>query len=72
MLLVMIFNYTVIKVRDGNKDIDNQYENAENDYFNFNDIVPNHHIGIKPRETILRQVEKFEISEKSFQVILTK
>ena len=46
--------YTVIKVRDENKDIDNQYENDENDYINFNDIVPNHHIGIKPRETILR------------------
>ena len=63
--------YTVIKVRDGKKDIDNQYENDDNDYINFNDIVPNHHIGIKPRETILRQVEKIEISDKSIQVILT-
>ena len=47
--------YTVIKVRDGNKGIDNQYENDENDYINFIDfIAPNHYIGIKPRETILR------------------
>ena len=43
--------YTVIKTRDKNKDIDNQYENDENDYINFNDIIP---IGIKHRETILR------------------
>ena len=40
--------YTVIKTRDDNKDIDNQYKNDENDY------VPNHFVGIKPRETILR------------------
>ena len=39
--------YTVIKVRDENKDIDNQYEN---DSINFNDTVPNHYIGIKNRE----------------------
>ena len=45
--------YTVIKTRDENKDIDNQYENDENDYINFNDIVPNHYVRIKPRETIL-------------------
>ena len=45
--------YTNIKTRDENKDIDNQYENDENDYINFNDyIIPNHYIGIKPRETI--------------------
>ena len=43
--------YTVIKTRDKIKDIYNQYENDENDYINFNDIVP---IGIKTRETILR------------------
>ena len=46
--------FTVIKTRDKNKDIDIQYENDENDYNNFNDIVPNHYIGIKPPETILR------------------
>ena len=47
--------YTVIKTRDENKDIDNQYEKDDNDYINFNDIItPNHYIGIKPRETILR------------------
>ena len=46
--------YTVIKVRDENKDIDNQYENDDNDYIDFNDILPSHYVGIKPRETILR------------------
>ena len=47
--------YTVIRIRGENKDIDNQYENDDNDYINFNDIItPNHYIGIKPRETILR------------------
>ena len=44
--------YTVIKTRDENKDIDNQYESDKNDYFNFNDIIiPNRNIS---RETILR------------------
>ena len=47
--------YTVIKTRDENKDIDNQYEFDENEYVNFNDfITPNHYVGIKPRETFLR------------------
>ena len=46
--------FTVIKTRDGNKDINNQYENDENDYIDMNDFIPNHYIGIKPRETILR------------------
>ena len=46
---------TVIKTRDENKDIDNQYDNDENDYINFHDfITPNHNISIKPRDTILR------------------
>ena len=41
--------YTVIRIRDENKDIDN------NDYINFNVfITPNHYIGIKPCETILK------------------
>ena len=36
--------YTVIKVRDENRDIDNQYEDDDNDYINFNDfITPNHY-----------------------------
>ena len=43
--------YTVIKTRDENRDIDIQYGNDDNDYINFNDVIP---IGIKPRETILR------------------
>ena len=47
--------YTVIKIRDGNKDIDNQYENYYNDYINYQDfITPNHYFGIKPGDTILR------------------
>ena len=47
--------FTVIKVRDKNKDTDNQYENDDNDYINFNDIItPNHYIGIKKNNEILR------------------
>ena len=46
--------YTVIKVRNQNKDIDNQYENDDNDYINFNDIVPNHCFGIKKNNEILK------------------
>ena len=47
--------YTVIKVRDENKDIDNIYENDANDYIKINDfITPNQYVGIKPREAILR------------------
>ena len=41
--------YTVIKVRDEIKDIDNQYEDDYNDF-----ITPNQYVGIKPRETVLR------------------
>ena len=41
--------YTVITVRNENKDIDNQYEDDYNDF-----ITPSHYVGIKPRETILR------------------
>ena len=47
--------FTVIRIRDENKDVDNQYENDDNDYNNFNDfITPNHYVGIKPRDTIFR------------------
>ena len=47
--------YTVIKVRDANKDIDNQYENDENDYNNFNDfITPNQYVGIKKHSEMIR------------------
>ena len=38
--------YTVIKNRDGKEIVDDKYEN---DF-----IIPNHYVGIKPRETILR------------------
>ena len=38
--------YTIIKTRDENEDIDNQYEVDNNDYINFDDfIIPNHYIG---------------------------
>ena len=46
--------YTVIKNRDEKGDVDNQYENNENDYINFNDIVPNHYIARKNNKEILR------------------
>ena len=48
--------YTVIKTRYENRKIDNQYENDSHDYIDINDfiITPNHYIGIKPHETILR------------------
>ena len=46
--------YTVIKTRNENMDIDNQYENDDKDYINFNDyITPNHYIGIKNNNEIL-------------------
>ena len=46
--------YTVIKIRDENKDIDNQHENDENEDNNFNDFInPNHYIGIKKTDEIL-------------------
>ena len=40
--------YTVIKTRDENKDIDIRYENDDNDYINFIDIItPNHYTELK-------------------------
>ena len=42
--------YTVIRNRDENRDIDNQFENIYNDFL----IIPNLYVGIEPRETILR------------------
>ena len=47
--------YTVIKTRDGNKDIDNQYENDENDYTDINGFInPNHYVGIENKNEILK------------------
>ena len=47
--------YTVIKTRNENSNIDNQYENDDNDCININDFMnPNHFVGIRPREAILR------------------
>ena len=44
--------YTVIKNRNEKEIVIG--EDDENDYINFNDIIPNQYIGIKPRETLLR------------------
>ena len=45
--------YTVIKIRDENKNIDNQFENDENDYIDINDFInPNHYVGRKYDEII--------------------
>ena len=48
--------YTVIKTRNENKNIDNQYEEDYHNYIDINDFIltPNHYIGIKPRGTILK------------------
>ena len=44
--------YSVIRNRDDKNEI---LENNEKDYNNFNDLqIPNHYIGIKPRETLLK------------------
>ena len=49
--------YTVIKIRDENRDIDNQYEDDDNDYIDINDyITPNHYIGIKSRDILSNMV----------------
>ena len=47
--------FTVLRNRDENRDIDNQYENDESDYINFNDIVPNHHNRIKKNNEIMKE-----------------
>ena len=46
--------YTVIKTRDENKNIDNQYKEDYHDYIDINNsiITPNHYIGIKPRDIL--------------------
>ena len=43
--------YTVIEIRSEKEIAENQFVN---DYNIFNDIIPNHIISIKPRETTLR------------------
>ena len=50
--------YTVIKTRDENKIIDNQYDDDYHDYIDINDfiITPNHYIGNKPRDTLSSMV----------------
>ena len=39
--------HTVIKNRDGNEVVSDEYENNEIDCIKFNDVVPNHYIGRK-------------------------
>ena len=40
------FYYTVNKIRDENKKIDNQFENDDNDFIDKNDLItPNHYVG---------------------------
>ena len=47
--------YTVIKVRDENKDIDNQYEEGDNNYIDINDFITlNHYLGIENYNVTLR------------------
>ena len=47
--------YTVIRNKDIKETVKNKNEKIGNDYINFNDIItPNHYIGIRPRETILK------------------
>ena len=46
--------YTVIQNRNEKENVNEEYNNNENDYINFNDFIPNHYVGIKPRETILK------------------
>ena len=50
--------YTIIKTRDANKIIDNEYEDDYHDYIDINDfiITPNYNIGIKPRDTLSSMV----------------
>ena len=45
--------YTVINTRGDNEIVNNNV--SDNDTINSNDIIiPNHYVGIKPRENILR------------------
>ena len=46
--------YTVIKNRDDKEIVNDRYEDNENDYVNFKDIVHNHYIGRKINNDMLR------------------
>ena len=46
--------YTVNKNKDDKEVVDDKYENYENDFKNFNDFIPNHYIGRKNDDEILR------------------
>ena len=46
--------YTVIKNRNENEVVNDKCENNESEYPNFNDIIPNHYIGRKNDNIMLR------------------
>ena len=49
------FYYTVIKNREGKEIVFDEFEINENDFISFENFpTPNHHVGIKPRETKIR------------------
>ena len=50
--------YTVIKTRNGKKDIDIQYEDDYHNYIDINNFIinSNYNIGIKPRDTLSSMV----------------
>ena len=46
---------TVIKNRDDKENVNDHYENNENDYYNYDEIItPNHYIGIKNIDEFLK------------------
>ena len=55
-LNIIYYNlYTVTRNKDIKEIVKNKNESIGNDYININDIItPNHYIGIRPRETILK------------------
>ena len=46
--------YTVIQNRDKKDNVDHHYQDDETDYINFIDIVPNHYIGRRNDNVMLR------------------
>ena len=58
--------YTVNKNGDEKEIVNNQYQN---DFINFNDVVPNHLIGRKMVRN--NKVDQFEVLYRSFQNIYT-
>ena len=46
--------YIAIKNRGDKEIVNDQYENIDNDYINFNDIVPDHYVGRKNDDVMLK------------------